>query len=118
MTEAPTMVPALPATEAELTAAVGDEAHGELVATVQVATARWYERQREMMEALAALMHALILSRDPVSTAEAWMDWQSRALRRVIEDARDQRDVSLALARCCGDGRLLEPAAASMEEER
>ena len=113
MTEATFRVPARRGAEADATEPPGDAAQRELVATVQAATARWYARQRETMEALTALLHALMLSRDPVRTAEAWMDWQSRAMARLIEDARDQRDVSLALARCCGDGRLLEPAAAT-----
>ena len=81
----------------------------ELLATAREATARWYERQHETMAALSALMHALLMSRDPVRTAEVWMDWQDGALERLISDARDQRDISLALARCCGDGRLLDP---------
>ena len=89
--------------------AADDETRADLMAEVQEVAARWHRRQRETMEGLAALQHALMLSRDPVRTAEVWMDWQASALRRLVEDARDQRDISLALARCCGDGRLLEP---------
>lgn len=85
------------------------EMNDALMVRVRETAARWHERQREAMQALSALLHALMLSRDPVRTAEVWMDWHEGALERLIAEARDQRDLSLALARCCGDGRLLEP---------
>lgn len=101
------------APDAARPAAADERIRRELVATVEAATVRWCARQRETLGSLSALLHALQVSRDPVRTAEAWMDWQARALGRLAEDARDQRDISLALARCCGDGRLLEPAGPS-----
>ena len=51
-------------------------------------------------------MHALLLSQDPVRTAEAWIDWRKGALRRLTEDAREQMAVAAALVQCFGDTRL------------
>lgn len=93
----------------DLDALMRREMNDALMVQVQETAARWHKRQREAMQALSALLHALMLSRDPVRTAEVWMDWHDGALERLIAEARDQRELSLALARCCGDGRLLEP---------
>ena len=111
VTHVPTRGNGIPGSTAE------GERRADLVAEVQAA-ARWHRRQRETMEALTALQHALMLSPDPARTAEVWMDWQRDALQRLVEDARDQRDISLALARCCGDGRLLEPRDPGAERMR
>ncbi len=109
MTHGPGPAPATPGARASANATDRHETRELLVAKVQAITARWHQRQRETMEALTALQHALILSRDPVRTAEVWIDWYRDALQRLAEEAQDQRDISLALARTCGDGRLLAP---------
>ena len=92
------------------------ESREGLIAKAEAAMASWCQRHREAMAAMSALMHAVRLSRDPVRTAEVWMDWYNGALQRLIDDTRDQTEVALALARCCGDGRLLEPDHPSAED--
>ena len=104
---------ALPAADdADPPAAAEDRARDELTTTVEEVTIRACARQRATLESLMALRHALELSRDPVRTAEAWMDWETRARERLAEEARDQRAISLALARCRGDGGQIAPAEA------
>lgn len=90
-------------------AGLRQETQHDLAVRVQEIAARCYERQRQTMEALSALLHVLLVSRDPVRTAEVWTDWHGGALERLTAEARDQRDLSLALARCLGDERALEP---------
>lgn len=116
--------PATAGDEARVAAGVEarDEVRGKaadeaaLAEALQTAMASWCARQREAMEAMTALMHALVLSQDPVRTAETWIDWRKDALRRLIEDARDQMAVAAALARCFGDTRLFPEDASSGDE--
>jgi hypothetical protein len=85
-------------------------AQNELIDEMRQAAERWCTRRHEGVEAAFDLSVASMNYPGPVRAAETWMRFCRGAVRRMSEDAADQLQLSVAVARSCGDG-LLMPAA-------
>lgn len=75
-----------------------------LIDELQKITDRWCERRHKTVEAVFDLSRVSLQNTGPIGIAEAWMSWYKGALHRLSEDASDQMELAVTLARCCGNG--------------
>jgi hypothetical protein len=85
-------------------------AQNELIDEMRQAAERWCTRRHEGVEAAFDLSVASMHYPGPVRAAETWMRFCRGAAQRLSEDAADQIQLSVAMARTCGDGLLMPTA--------
>jgi hypothetical protein len=98
--------PAIPAL-AEKQADVLRKTQDELIDEVQQVADRWCERRHKMVEAMFDLSLTSLHNPGQLGTADAWMRWYHGALQRLSEDASDQMELAVTVAKCCGNDILM-----------
>jgi hypothetical protein len=98
--------PAIPAL-AEKQADVLRKTQDELIDEVHQVADRWCERRHKMVEAMFDLSMTSLHNPGQLGTADAWMRWYHGALQRLSEDASDQMELAVTVAKCCGNDILM-----------
>jgi hypothetical protein len=60
-----------------------------------------------MVEAMFDLSMTSLHNPGQLGTADAWMRWYHGALQRLSEDASDQMELAVTVAKCCGNDILM-----------
>jgi hypothetical protein len=81
----------------------------ELIDEIQKVAVRWCARRHKMVEAMFDLSLTSLHNAGQVETAEACMRWYNGSLQRLSEDANDQMELAMTIARCWSNGMILRP---------
>jgi hypothetical protein len=79
----------------------------ELIDEIQSVAVRWCARRHKMVEAMFDLSLTSLHNAGQIETAEACMRWYNGSLQRLSEDANDQMELAMTVAKCWGNGMFL-----------